>query len=142
MLEFSCLLVATMDPTYGPHLPQQQQQQQPNPFQAASDPGSPTGAQMLEVLGQMVQQSQEQVRTLGQQSQEQLRVLGRTLETVILRRQEIVVMPMLGADCFPGPIFSSLRHGMKKFPVFQNGHGSSSSTSVLSMARCATCWKK
>ena len=71
-----------MDPMYGPHLPQQQQQQQPNPFQAASDPGSPTGVQMLEVLGQMVQQSQEQVRTLGQQSQEQLRVLGRTLETV------------------------------------------------------------
>ena len=77
--------MAGMDPAYGPHLPPQPQQPpQPNPFQA-SDPGSPTGAQMLEVLGQMVHQSQEQVRTLGQQTQDQLRVLGRTLETVTAR---------------------------------------------------------
>ena len=77
--------MAGIGTAYGPHLPPQQQQPpQPNPFQA-SDPGSPTGAQMLEVLGHMVHQSQEQVRTLGQQTQDQLRVLGRTLETVTAR---------------------------------------------------------
>ena len=64
-----------MDPQYGP---------QPNPF-APTDPGSPTSTQMMEILGQMVQQNQEQARTLSHQTQEQLRVLGRTLEVVTAR---------------------------------------------------------
>ena len=70
-----------MDPNLPEYGPQPQQPQ--NPF-AASEPGSPaaTNVQMMEMLGQMVHQSQEQVRTLGHQTQEQLRVLGRTLEVV------------------------------------------------------------
>ena len=64
-----------MDPQYGP---------QPNPF-APTDPGSPTSTQMMEILGQRVQQNQEQARTLSHQTQEQLRVLGRTLEVVTAR---------------------------------------------------------
>ena len=73
-----------MDPNLPEYGPQPQQPQ--NPF-AASEPGSPaaTNVQMMEMLGQMVHQSQEQVRTLGHQTQEQLRVLGRTLEVVTSR---------------------------------------------------------
>ena len=62
-----------MDPVQGP---------QPNPFAPGpADPGSPSRAQMMEFLGHMVQQNQ-------QQNQEQLRVLGRTLEVVTARAGE------------------------------------------------------
>ena len=39
----------------------------------------------MEILGQRVQQNQEQARTLSHQTQEQRRVLGRTLEVVTAR---------------------------------------------------------